>query len=76
MDSIKFIDLGVVSNEKTLISFGNIEIAVTVDEDGKTPLIQIDTPDMEENENGPICKILLNDGPALHEPPTMGSDKK
>jgi hypothetical protein len=76
MNSIKFIDLGVVNNEKTLISFENIEITVTVDEDGKTPLIQIDTPGMQENENGPNCKILLNDGPALHEPPPMGSGKK
>lgn len=40
------------------------EVFVVSAETGKdgTPVIFIDAPELSDNENGPICRIYLNDG--------------
>jgi len=38
-----------------------IQVLITLDTDGVTPIVQIDTDFLPENDKGPILKVFLND---------------
>lgn len=46
----------------------DLKVKAELAEDGVW-VIHVDTPGIKENARGPICRLYLNDGPALYANP-------
>lgn len=47
--------------ESKTLEFAGVEVTININPYDKVPVIEIDTPDLEDGEEGPKCRVWLND---------------
>jgi hypothetical protein len=65
-------DLSKVVSQADLESAPKIEFLIYYGLDG-TLVVELSTSNMEEDKNGPVIRVYLNDGPIYENPPYSSS---